>query len=40
MLATDGTFTIDDEWQNAALNYALQNIAERLASEEIAAAFC
>ena len=40
VVATDGTFTIDDEWQNVALNYALQNVAERLTSEEISNAFC
>src|SRR5712675_164578 len=30
IVATDGTSTIDDTWQNAALNFALQNIADRL----------
>jgi gluconolactonase len=40
VLATDGTFTIDEEWQNVALNYALQNVAERLTAGEIAAGFC
>jgi len=38
VVATDGTATIDEEWQNAALNYALQNVAARLACSEIAAA--
>ncbi len=32
VVATDG---IDDTWQNAALNFALQNIADRLSCEEI-----
>lgn len=35
IVATDGTATIDEEWQNAALNFALQNIAARLSCEEI-----
>ena len=38
IMAADGTFTIDAEWQNASLNYALQNIAERLSCDEIVAA--
>ncbi|MGE0405545.1 MAG: cysteine hydrolase [Candidatus Korobacteraceae bacterium] len=35
VLATDGTSTIDDEWQNAATNYALREIADRLTCDEI-----
>jgi gluconolactonase len=35
IVATDGTATIDEEWQNAALNFALQNIAARWSCEEI-----
>jgi gluconolactonase len=35
VVATDGTSTINDEWQNAAINFALQNIADRLSCEEI-----
>jgi gluconolactonase len=35
IVATDGTSTINDEWQNAGINYALQNIADRLSCEEI-----
>ena len=27
IVASDGTSTIDDEWQNAALGYAMQNVA-------------
>jgi gluconolactonase len=38
IVATDGTSTIDDTWQNAALNFALQNIADRLTCEEIISA--
>jgi gluconolactonase len=35
VVATDGTSTINNEWQNAAINFALQNIADRLSCEEI-----
>ena len=35
VVATDGTSTIDDEWQNAGINFALKNIADRLTCEEI-----
>ena len=34
-VVTDGTATIDDEWQNAALNYALTNIAERVSTADV-----
>ena len=34
-VVTDGTSTIDDEWQNAALSYALTNIAERVSTAEV-----
>ena len=34
-IVTDGTSTIDDEWQNAALNYALTNIAERVSTADV-----
>ena len=27
VVASDGTSTVDDEWQNVALNYAMQNVA-------------
>ena len=37
-VATDGTSTIDDAWQKAALEFALVQIAERLSCEEIIAA--
>jgi gluconolactonase len=35
VVATDGTSTINDEWQNAGINFALQNIADRLSCKEI-----
>jgi len=35
VVLTDGTSTIDDEWQNAGMNYALQNIAERVPCADI-----
>lgn len=34
-VVTDGTSTVSDEWQNAALNYALTNIADRLSTAEV-----
>jgi gluconolactonase len=38
VVATDGTSTIDDNWQKAALDFALVQIAERLSCQEIFAA--
>ncbi len=35
VVATDGTSTVNDDWQNAAMNYALENIAERWSCDEI-----
>ena len=35
IVATDGTFTINDEWQKASMDYAMQNIAVRLSCDEI-----
>lgn len=35
VIATDGTSTISEEWQEAALNYAMNNIATKMTSEEI-----
>jgi nicotinamidase-related amidase len=35
VIATDGTSTINDEWQAAALNYAMNNIATKVTSKEI-----
>ena len=34
-LPTDREPTIDDSWQNAGLNFALQNIADRLSRAEV-----
>src|SRR3954463_13858671 len=38
VVASDGTSTVDDEWQNAALNYAMQNVASVGTGAEIAGA--
>ena len=38
IVVTDGTSTINDEWHNASLNYALENIAERVSTAVIVAA--
>jgi gluconolactonase len=38
IVASDGTSTTGDEWQNAALNYAMQNVASVGTCSEIAAA--
>jgi gluconolactonase len=35
IVASDGTSTINDEWQNVALNYALTNVGEVVTCEEI-----
>jgi nicotinamidase-related amidase len=35
VLATDGTATVSDEWQQAALSYALTNIAELRTVDEL-----
>ena len=35
VVVTDGTSTIDDTWQNAGINFALQNIADRVSRAEI-----
>lgn len=35
IVVTDGTSTINDEWQDAALNYALTNIAERVPTKDV-----
>ena len=39
VVASDGTSTVDDEWQNVALNYAMQNVAAVGTCAEIAGAF-
>jgi gluconolactonase len=38
VVASDGTSTVNDEWQNAALNYALTNVARVAACDEVAEA--
>ncbi|MFT8320062.1 MAG: cysteine hydrolase [Bacillus sp. (in: firmicutes)] len=35
VIATDGTSTISEEWQEAALNYAMNNIATKMTTAEI-----
>lgn len=35
VIATDGTSTISEEWQKAALDYAMNNIATKMTSAEI-----
>lgn len=35
VVLTDGTSTVNDEWQRAAINYALQNIAERVTCKDV-----
>ena len=37
IVVTDGTSTIDDDWHNAGLNYALQMIADRASTKEVLA---
>jgi gluconolactonase len=39
VVASDGTSTVNDEWQNAALNYAMTNVAQVGTCSEIASAF-
>ena len=38
VVPSDGTSTLDDEWQHAALNYALTNVGQVATCAEIAAA--
>jgi gluconolactonase len=38
VVASDGTSTVSDEWQQAALNYAMQNVATVATCAEITAA--
>ncbi|SER93534.1 Nicotinamidase-related amidase [Gracilibacillus ureilyticus] len=35
VIATDGTSTVSEEWQEAALNYAMNNIATKMSTAEI-----
>ena len=37
IVVTDGTSTIDDEWQRAALDFALTNIADRASTADVLA---
>jgi gluconolactonase len=39
IVASDGTSTVDDDWQRAALEYAMTNVAAVGTCDEIAAAF-
>ena len=34
-IVSDGTSTTGDEWQNAALNYAVTNVGRVVSSEEV-----
>jgi gluconolactonase len=38
VVVSDGTSTTSDEWQNAALNYALTNVGRVASTDEVAAA--
>jgi gluconolactonase len=38
VVASDGTSTVNEEWQNAALNYAMQNVAAVATCAEISGA--
>ena len=38
VVVSDGTSTTSDEWQNAALNYALTNVGRAASTDEVAAA--
>ena len=38
VVASDGTSTVDDEWQNVALNYAMTNVAKVATCAEIKSA--
>ena len=38
VVASDGTSTVNDEWQHAALNYALTNVARVATCADIAEA--
>jgi gluconolactonase len=39
IVASDGTSTVSDEWQHAALDYAMQNVGAVATCDEIATAF-
>ena len=38
VVVSDGTSTVDDEWQNVGLNYALTNVGRTASAREVAAA--
>jgi gluconolactonase len=38
VVVSDGTSTVNDEWQHAALDFALQNIAERVPTKDVVGA--
>jgi gluconolactonase len=38
VVVSDGTSTINDEWHNAVLNYALTNVGQTATAQEVAAA--
>lgn len=38
VVVSDGTSTVNDDWQNAALNYALQNVAQHATCAEVISA--
>lgn len=38
VIVTDGTATMNEEWQKAAMNYAMNNIATKMSTKEILAA--
>jgi nicotinamidase-related amidase len=38
VVVSDGTSTIDDEWQNVGLNYALTNVGQTATAQEVAQA--
>ncbi len=38
VVLTDGTSTVNAEWQNAGINFALQNVAERVSCKDMAKA--
>ncbi len=35
VVVSDGTSTVNDEWQHAALNYALQNVCQQATCAEV-----
>jgi hypothetical protein len=38
VVVSDGTSTTGDEWQHAALNYALTNVGKAATADEVAGA--